>query len=111
MKRYERLNPLIPLNKSLVSTYSLIRSGDCVVVFSRNKIFSIKENIEAITGKRCAVVYGSLPSGERNSQSIINGLTVLISAIRLEQARLFNSPDSGVDVLVATDAIGMGLNL
>jgi hypothetical protein len=30
---------------------------------------------------------------------------------RKQQAQLFNDPDSGHDVLVATDAIGMGLNL
>ena len=30
---------------------------------------------------------------------------------RKEQARLFSAPDSGYDVLVASDAIGMGLNL
>jgi ATP-dependent RNA helicase SUPV3L1/SUV3 len=30
---------------------------------------------------------------------------------RAEQARLFNDPNSGYDVLVASDAIGMGLNL
>jgi ATP-dependent RNA helicase SUPV3L1/SUV3 len=28
-----------------------------------------------------------------------------------QQARLFNDPASGYDVLVASDAIGMGLNL
>jgi ATP-dependent RNA helicase SUPV3L1/SUV3 len=27
------------------------------------------------------------------------------------QASLFNAPDSGFDVLVASDALGMGLNL
>ena len=32
-------------------------------------------------------------------------------AIRAEQARRFNDPDSGYDILVASDAIGMGLNL
>lgn len=31
--------------------------------------------------------------------------------MRRMQARLFNEPDSGYDVLVASDAIGMGLNL
>lgn len=30
---------------------------------------------------------------------------------RTSQARLFNDPDSGYDILVASDAIGMGLNL
>ena len=31
--------------------------------------------------------------------------------MRRTQARLFNDPDSGYDVLVASDAVGMGLNL
>jgi ATP-dependent RNA helicase SUPV3L1/SUV3 len=31
--------------------------------------------------------------------------------VRLEQARLFNSPDNPYDILLATDAIGHGLNL
>ena len=30
---------------------------------------------------------------------------------RSKQARLFNEPDTGFDILVASDAIGMGLNL
>ena len=33
------------------------------------------------------------------------------TATRVEQAALFNNADSGFNVLVATDAIGMGLNL
>jgi ATP-dependent RNA helicase SUPV3L1/SUV3 len=40
------------------------------------------------------VVYGALPAETRQ-----------------EQARLFNTPGTGFNVLVATDAIGMGLNL
>jgi hypothetical protein len=30
---------------------------------------------------------------------------------RALQAKSFNDPDSGIDVLVASDAVGMGLNL
>ena len=41
-----------------------------------------------------AVAYGGLPPETRS-----------------EQAKLFNDPDSGYDVMVASDAIGMGLNL
>ena len=40
------------------------------------------------------VVYGALPPEMRRTQ-----------------ARLFNHADSGYDVLVASDAVGMGLNL
>ena len=43
---------------------------------------------------RCAVVYGRLPP-----------------KIRSEQEALFNDPESGYDVMVGSDAIGMGLNL
>ena len=44
--------------------------------------------------KRVAIVYGSLPP-----------------EIRAQQAKLFNDPDNDYDFLVASDAIGMGLNL
>jgi len=40
------------------------------------------------------VVYGALPP-----------------EMRRMQARLFNEPGNGYDVLVASDAVGMGLNL
>ncbi|XP_019851879.1 PREDICTED: ATP-dependent RNA helicase SUPV3L1, mitochondrial-like isoform X2 [Amphimedon queenslandica] len=94
VKRYERLTPLIPLKRSLIGNYYFIRPGDCVIVFSRRLVFEVKDHIERATGRRCAIVYGGLPSVNRR-----------------EQAELFNSPTSGFDILVATDAIGMGLNL
>lgn len=68
--------------------------GDCVVAFSRNDIFAIKREIESSTKYKCCIIYGSLPP-----------------STRAEQAKLFNDPDSGYDILVASDAIGMGLNL
>ena len=43
---------------------------------------------------KCCVVYGSLPP-----------------ETRAQQARIFNTEGSGYDVLIASDAIGMGLNL
>ncbi|KAG5518739.1 hypothetical protein PMAC_002708 [Pneumocystis sp. 'macacae'] len=91
---YKRLSPLEPLKQSLCGDLSKIESGDCVVTFSRRDIFSLKKKIEEKTGKRCAVAYGGLPPETRN-----------------EQARLFNDPNNDYCVLVASDAIGMGLNL
>lgn len=79
---------------SLQGDYSKIQPGDCVVAFSIADIFSIRKEIEARTNYKCAVIYGQLPSETRSTQ-----------------ARLFNDPNSGYDVLVASDAIGMGLNL
>lgn len=71
-----------------------MQPGDCVVAFSRTDIFAIKREIEAKTKYKCCIVYGTLPP-----------------EVRTTQAQLFNDPDSGYDVLVASDAIGMGLNL
>lgn len=74
--------------------YESLQVGDCIVAFSRNDIHSIKREIERRTQYRCCVVYGNLPP-----------------ETRVSQATLFNDPQSEYDVLVASDAIGMGLNL
>ena len=92
--RYERLTPLKVLDESLGGDLSKVEDGDCVVSFSRSGIFALKKTIEEKRGKRCAVVYGALPPETRS-----------------EQARLFNEPGNGIDVMVASDAVGMGLNL
>ena len=92
--RYERLGTLTTTERSLESDYSRIEAGDCVVAFSRKDVYAIRRAIERKTAHRCCVVYGSLPPETRSQQS-----------------RLFNDPASGFRVLVATDAIGMGLNL
>jgi len=94
IKRYQRLTPLAVAETSLGGCWSKIQKGDCIVTFSRTSIFSLKRLVEQATGLRCAVAYGRLPPETRS-----------------EQAALFNDPDSGYDVMVASDAIGMGLNL
>lgn len=91
---YKRLSPLQTMSTSLHGKLRDLRKGDCVVVFSRVGIHAMKRDIERLTQKRVAVVYGSLPP-----------------EIRAQQARLFNDPDNDYDILVASDAIGMGLNL
>ena len=92
VRHYQRLNPLQIAHKSLHGNWSNVQRGDCIVTFSRAGIFQIKAAIESTTKLKVAVVYGSLPP-----------------EVREWQARRFNSQD--LDVLVATDAIGMGLNL
>ncbi|KAH7340101.1 P-loop containing nucleoside triphosphate hydrolase protein [Rhizoctonia solani] len=94
VNRYERLTPLEVSPHSLEGKLKNVERGDCVVTFSRNDIFMTKRKIEKETGLRCAVVYGRLPP-----------------EVRSEQAQLFNDEDSGYDVIVASDSVGMGLNL
>jgi ATP-dependent RNA helicase SUPV3L1/SUV3 len=92
--RYARLTPLTVEGTSLGGDFKKLRKGDCVVTFSVMAIHSLRAEIEKLTKKRVAVVYGSLPP-----------------ETRAQQARLFNDPDNDYDYLVASDAIGMGLNL
>jgi hypothetical protein len=100
LRKYERFSELQIESRSLASipdelgTYKNVQAGDCIVAFSRNDIFAIKREIETNTNHKCCVIYGTLPPSTRS-----------------EQARRFNDPNSGYDVLVASDAIGMGLNL
>lgn len=93
LKSYKRRSSL-EIEKSHVSSLNQIQAGDCVVAFSRREIYQIKRDIERTTGMKCCIVYGLLPPQTRS-----------------QQARLFNDPNSGYSVLVASDAIGMGLNL
>lgn len=90
---FERLTPLTLLDGPLPPNFAY-QTGDCIVSFSRKNIFRLRSEIERKTKKRVAVVYGALPAENRALQ-----------------AAQFNDEQSGVDILVASDAIGMGLNL
>ncbi|KAI1815168.1 P-loop containing nucleoside triphosphate hydrolase protein [Poronia punctata] len=92
--RYKRLNGLETMHESLEGNLENLQKGDAIVSFSRLSIHSLKQQVEQATGKSCAIVYGSLPP-----------------ETRAQQAALFNDPDNDYDYLVASDAIGMGLNL
>ena len=92
--QYERLNPLRVETRSLRGDFKKLRKGDCVVTFSIVNIHALRKQIELQSGRRVAIVYGSLPP-----------------ETRAQQAALFNDPNNDYDFLVASDAIGMGLNL
>ncbi|XP_053694212.1 ATP-dependent RNA helicase SUV3 homolog, mitochondrial [Sabethes cyaneus] len=92
VRKYKRLTALHIENQALMSLDN-VAPGDCIVCFSKNDIYSVSREIEA-RGKEVAVIYGGLPPGTK-----------------LAQAAKFNDPENSCKVLVATDAIGMGLNL
>lgn len=94
IRRYTRLGGLQVMTESLKGDFNQLEKGDCVVTFSRKNIFALKREIESTTGKKCAVIYGSLPPETRSIQ-----------------AQLFNDPNSEYEILIASDAVGMGLNL
>ena len=85
----ERKGPLVAATEP-VALGDLAR-GDALIAFSRRDVLDLRAALQA-RGRRVAVVYGALSPEVR----------------RAEAAR-FNDGDA--DILVATDAIGMGLNL
>lgn len=91
-KKYKRLCPL--RMDEPITDYNEIQKGDCIVGFNRNDLYKIKNEIERNTSFKCALIYGRLPPENRRTQ-----------------AKLFNNSNTGYDVLVSSDAIGMGLNL
>ncbi|GIY49736.1 ATP-dependent RNA helicase SUV3 homolog, mitochondrial [Caerostris extrusa] len=92
VRKYDRLTSLTIENRALMDL-SKIQPGDCIVCFSKNDIFNVSLDLEK-KGFECAVIYGGLPPGTK-----------------LAQAKKFNDPSHPCKILVATDAIGMGLNL
>ncbi|KAK6332395.1 RNA helicase [Orbilia brochopaga] len=92
--RYQRLGKLEVMKQSLNGDLKNIQKGDCVVGFSRKNIHALKSAVQHHTGLKCAIVYGALPA-----------------ETRALQAQYFNDPNNDYDVLVASDAIGLGLNL
>ncbi len=90
VQRHERLNPLVAVPK-LVRFPEDVRPGDACVVFSKRDVHAAAAELHE-AGRSCCVVYGALPH-----------------TVRRAEARRFREGEA--EVVVATDAIGMGLNL
>lgn len=89
IRRFERKQhvQLLPAPVPL----SALHKGDAVVAFSRREVLMLRDQI-ADHGKSVSVIYGALPP-----------------EVRRREAERFAQGET--QVLVATDAIGMGLNL
>lgn len=88
--RYERKTPLVCEDKAFRFPED-VQEGDALVVFSKKSVLDVAGRLEE-RGLEASVIYGSLPP-----------------EIRRRQMQLFTGGQT--KVVVATDAIGMGLNL
>lgn len=108
VNHYERLTKLVVQDQPLGQDYiDQLEKGDCVVAFSRRELYAIKNKIELSTNYKCAVVYGGLPPETRISQA------QMFNRSRDATPQLDNNGNElqSADIMVATDAIGYGLNL
>lgn len=86
---FARKTPLVALDAPI--PLESVQAGDAVVAFSRRAVHEIRETIVA-AGRSVATIYGALSP-----------------EVRRAEARRFRGGEA--EVLVTTDAIGMGLNL
>ncbi|MGK9064529.1 helicase-related protein [Stutzerimonas chloritidismutans] len=89
VKRTKRLSPVDVSRRA--TTLKQLEPGSMLVAFSRKTVLELKALLE-MTGKSVSVVYGALSP-----------------EVRREQARRFREGEA--DIMVATDAVGMGLNM
>ena len=89
--RHERQTPLVMDKPKFKLFREHIHKHDAFIVFSRRNVHAVAGELRTM-GIRCSVIYGNLPYD-----------------VRQEEARRFR--DGETDVVVATDAIGMGMNL
>ena len=90
VERYERKTKLLCENKAFVFPDD-VRQGEALIAFSKKSVLDVAGRLEEV-GVNASVIYGSLPP-----------------EIRRRQMHLFHKKKT--KVVVATDAIGMGLNL
>lgn len=90
MRRYERKTELVCEDRPFAFPDD-VREGDALIAFSKKSVLDVAGRLEE-AGIASSVIYGSLPP-----------------EIRRRQTRMFN--EGMTKVAVATDAIGMGLNL
>ncbi len=89
--RHERQTPLVCDKSKFKLEKQFIHKHDALIVFSRRNVHAIAGELKSM-GISCSVIYGNLPYD-----------------VRQEEARRFREGET--DVVVATDAIGMGMNL
>jgi len=89
VQRTKRLSQVEVSKRS--TTLERLEPGSLLVAFSRKLVLELKGMLESV-GKSVSVVYGALSP-----------------EVRREQARRFREGEA--DIMVATDAVGMGLNL
>ena len=88
---HQRFGPLTYDMKNPISSLSAVKKGDAVIVFSRRNVHAVAAELQR-KGKKCSIIYGNLPY-----------------TVRHTEAEKFSSGEN--DIVVSTDAIGMGLNL
>ncbi|KAL7076333.1 hypothetical protein ACQ4LE_004651 [Meloidogyne hapla] len=94
IRKYERKGELVVIDTHGLRNLSAIQDGDCIIHFNKDSIIKTARQLKHEYGKEAAIIFGDLPPETKR-----------------EQIEKFNDPEDPCKVLLATDAIGMGINL
>ncbi len=89
--RHERFTPLIAEETTFDSSLKDAEKGDALIVFSRRNVHAVAAELQRMN-RTVSIIYGALPYDVRHNE-----------------ARKFAEGET--ELLVATDAVGMGMNL
>lgn len=104
MHRYARLSPLI-VEENHFESWKDLKEGDCIISYSKSKLFEYRKKINdyyntdengnvVSNDNHCAMIYGRMSADLKEHQS-----------------NEFNNRAGKIKILIATNAIGMGINL
>lgn len=89
---HHKRNTKLKMEKKQYVLPADLEKGDALIVFSKKSVLALAAHLEKEAGVKASIIYGSLPPASRR-----------------EQVRRFLTGET--DVVISTDAIGMGLNL
>uniref|UniRef100_A0A914LNN4 RNA helicase n=1 Tax=Meloidogyne incognita TaxID=6306 RepID=A0A914LNN4_MELIC len=94
VRKYERKGELVVIDTHGLRDLSAVQDGDCIIHFNKQSILKTARTLLHQYGKESAIIFGDLPPETKR-----------------EQIEKFNDPENPCKILLATDAIGMGINL
>eukprot|EP01022_Parablepharisma_sp_SALTPOND_P004358 TRINITY_DN120151_c0_g1_i1.p2 TRINITY_DN120151_c0_g1~~TRINITY_DN120151_c0_g1_i1.p2 ORF type:complete len:231 (-),score=16.99 TRINITY_DN120151_c0_g1_i1:1210-1902(-) len=101
---YERFSKLNMEDKNMFKSFNDVRPGDCLIAFSYQDIFRLRKQIEEIMKIKKI-------RGENNIvEEVLPIVGVMPAEVKADIIKKFNE-NNYRSCIVATDAIGMGMNL
>ncbi|CRH00901.1 ATP dependent DEAD-box helicase, putative [Plasmodium relictum] len=120
IKRFKRLSKLELQEKT--ENLENVKTGDCVITFSRSNIMLLKKKLEKLN-KRVFVIYGNLPPESKKKQIELFNYYCQINKEnnkcdhtdlddkKKKKDYMSDKNNEKETILIATDVIGMGLNI
>uniref|UniRef100_A0A915PB74 Helicase C-terminal domain-containing protein n=1 Tax=Meloidogyne floridensis TaxID=298350 RepID=A0A915PB74_9BILA len=96
VRKYERKGELVVIDTHGLRDLSAVQDGDCIIHFNKQSILKTARTLLHEYGKESAIIFGDLPPETKREQI---------------ENMILGTSKNPCKILLATDAIGMGINL